>query len=154
MSPAPPAETTLQKVIEQFLDTIPPTWNLVRGHLHATAMEKFEVTEEQWHILRHIHKGVDSVSGLAQVKRITPSAISQSIDLLVDKGLVERKHSNQDRRFIQLSLTQNGNDLVSTIYQANREWMEGKMAALSPEDIATLTRGMQLLKQVFFSPEG
>ena len=154
MSAAPPVETTQQKLIDQFWETIPSTWNLVRSQLHAIAMEKFEVTDEQWHVLRHIHKGANSVSELAQVKRITRSAISQSIDLLVDKGLVERKHDMQDRRYIHLSLTQAGSDLVNAIFQINRKWMLEKMAAFSDEEIDAMIHGMQLLKQVFTSSEG
>lgn len=153
MDSAPPLDMTRQKMIDQFWDTVPPVWSLVRSKLHAAAMEKFEVTEDQWRILRHIHMGADSVSKLAQVKRITRSAISQSIDLLVEKGLVEREYSNRDRRFIRLSLTQAGNDLVSTIFQINRAWMLEKISTLSEEELAAVITGMQLLKQVLLPLE-
>ncbi len=153
MNPILLPEATPQKLIDQFWETIPSTWNKVRSHLHGVAMEKFEVTQEQWHILRHIHKGINSVSELAQVKLITRSAMSQSVEVLVEKGLVERRQNAQDRRFVLLYLTEKGDELVSTILQLNREWMMEKMTALTTEEIQTMIWGMQLLKGVFDQPE-
>lgn len=153
MNPILLPEATPQKLIDQFWETIPSTWNKVRSHLHGVAMENFEVTQEQWHILRHIRKGINSVSELAQVKLITRSAMSQSVEVLVEKGLVERRQNAQDRRFVLLYLTEKGDELVSTILQLNREWMMKKMAALTAEEIQTMIRGMQLLKGVFDQPE-
>jgi DNA-binding MarR family transcriptional regulator len=138
-----------QRLIDMFWETIPSTWKLVRNQLHATAMEAFDVTEEQWHILRHIRKGAQSVSELAQIKLITRSAVSQSIDLLVEKGLVARTQTSQDRRFVQLTLTEVGNNLLNSIFLINRDWMMQKMAALSQAEIETAIRGMSILKQVF-----
>mgnify|MGYP001022576228 CR=1 FL=1 len=153
MNPILLPEATPQKLIDQFWETIPSTWNKVRSHLHGVAMEKFEVTQEQWHILRHIHKGINSVSELAQVKLITRSAMSQSVEVLVEKGLVERRQNAQDRRFVLLYLTERGDELVNTILQLNREWMMEKMTALTAEEIQTMIWGMQLLKEVFDQPE-
>ncbi len=153
MNPILLPEATPRKLIDQIWETIPSTWNKVRSHLHGVAMEKFEVTQEQWHILRHIHKGINSVSELAQVKLITRSAMSQSVEVLVEKGLVERRQNAQDRRFVLLYLTEKGDELVSTILQLNREWMMEKMTALTTEEIQTMIGGMQLLKGVFDQPE-
>ncbi len=71
---------------------------------------------EQFHILRHIRRGLGSVSELAEVKQISRSAISQAVDLLVERGLICRLQNAQDRRNIPLELTEAGNSLLDTIW--------------------------------------
>jgi DNA-binding MarR family transcriptional regulator len=146
-------EPITHEMIEQFWETIPPTWKMVRTHLHVTAQEEFDVTEEQWHVLRHIRKGHHSVSQLAQVKQITPSAISQTVDTLVGKGLVERSGNARDRRYIDLCLTQAGEELVTSIFRDTDSWIEARTAGLSAGQIQSITLGLHLLRQMFSQDE-
>ena len=94
-------EELRQKAIDRFWETIPPVWNQVRNNLRSIAAEKFEISVEQFHILRHIRKGITSVSELADVKQISRPAISQAVDVLVEKGLISRQQDADDRRFVQ-----------------------------------------------------
>ncbi|HEX9018145.1 MAG TPA: MarR family transcriptional regulator [Anaerolineaceae bacterium] len=142
-------DTTIDQVIERFWETVPSTWGRIRGHLRATAAEHFNLTVEQFHILRHIRRGIHSVSELAEVKQISRPAISQAVDTLVEKGLITRQQSEEDRRFVRLDLTENGSTLINAVFQENRAWMKEKMARLSEEDAALLENSFQLLKDIF-----
>ncbi len=103
--------------------------------MRGIAAEKFGITVEQFHILRHIRKGHGSVSELAEAKGISRPAISQAVELLVAKGLVTRREKTEDRRFVQLGLTENGEELLSAIFRENRVWMEEKLSVLTPEQM-------------------
>ena len=98
-------EQLIPAAIEAFWSTIPPVWNRIKGNVRAIAVEHYDISVEQFHILRHIRKGLTSVSELAEVKQISRSAISQAVDMLVERGLICRRQNAQDRRNIPLELT-------------------------------------------------
>jgi DNA-binding MarR family transcriptional regulator len=144
-----PSKELLQRTIEKFWETIPPTWNRIRGNVRAIASEQFGISVEQFHILRHIRKGCRSASELAEIQQISRPAISQALDVLVDKGLISRTESPKDRRFVQLELTASGNELLNAIFEKNRAWMAEKMAGLTPEEQQGVVAALELLKKTF-----
>ena len=139
----------LRRTIDRFWEIFPTVWDRIRANVRAIVMENYDITVEQFHILRHIRKGSGSVSELATVKQISRPAISQAVDVLVDKGLVSRRQNAEDRRYVQLELTQSGNDLLTAIFEENRIWMKKKLASLSPEDISSILQAMEVLGKTF-----
>lgn len=146
-------EELLQRAVDRFWETVPTSWNRIRGRLREIAASHYGITVEQFHILRHVRKGIDSVSELAEVKQISRPAISQAVELLVEKGLIDRHKSTKDRRFVRLALTGNGYDLINSIFQEHRSWMVGKLSALQPDELACLMKSMDLLKEKFEDTE-
>jgi DNA-binding MarR family transcriptional regulator len=142
-------EELLRRTIDRFWETFPTVWDRIRGNVRAIVMENYDITVEQFHILRHIRKGSGSVSELAVVKQISRPAISQAVDVLVDKGLINRRQNAEDRRYVHLELTQSGNDLLTAIFEENRIWMKKKMTSLSPEEINNILQAMEVLKRTF-----
>ena len=142
-------EQMIPAAIEAFWSTIPPVWNRVKGNVRTIALENFDISVEQFHILRHIRRGLTSVSELAEVKQISRSAISQAVDILVERGLICRRQNVIDRRNIPLELTESGNALLDTISEKNRAWMKSRMRALTAQDLQTLTSAMEILAGTF-----
>jgi DNA-binding MarR family transcriptional regulator len=152
VAPDKTAEQLVPVAIEAFWGTIPPVWNRIKGNVRSIAVEHYDISVEQFHILRHIRKGLASVSELAEVKQISRSAISQAVDLLVERGLICRLQNAQDRRNIPLELTDSGNKLLDTIWEKNRAWMRSQMTSLSIQDLNTLTSAMEILSKTFAEP--
>ncbi|MEZ0396670.1 MAG: MarR family transcriptional regulator [Anaerolineales bacterium] len=138
----------LRQAVEVFWDVFPPLWQRIRAHIHQTARERFGVSVEQFHILRHIRRGQGSVSELARVKNISRAAVSQAVDALVARGLVSRATDPRDRRHIHLALTESGQALLEAIFDETRQWMMRLLAPLAAEEVATLTQAMALLRKV------
>jgi DNA-binding MarR family transcriptional regulator len=147
-------EQLIPAAIDAFWGTVPPVWNRIRGNLRSIAVENYSISVEQFHILRHIRKGLTSVSELAQEKQISRSAISQAVDVLVDRGLICRLQNARDRRNIPLELTDSGSQLLDAILEKNRLWMKQQMAALSARELETLAHGLEILGRTFSSPTG
>ena len=145
-------EQLIPAAIEAFWSTIPPVWNRVKGNVRAIAVDHYDISVEQFHILRHIRRGLTSVSELAQVKQISRSAISQAVDILVGRGLICRRQNALDRRNIPLELTESGNALLDTIWEKNRAWMKSQMISLTVQDLETLTCAMEILARTFAEP--
>ena len=145
-------ERLIPAAIEAFWSTVPPVWNRVKGNVRAIAVEHYDISVEQFHILRHIRRGLTSVSELAEVKQISRSAVSQAVDILVARGLICRRQNALDRRNIPLELTESGDLLLDTIWEKNRAWMNSQMRSLTVEDLKILTKAMEILAGTFVEP--
>ncbi len=64
------------------------------------------------------------MSELAAAKNISRPAISQAVDVLVKKGFLTRVQSTEDRRYVDLALTEAGNTLLDTVFKETRGWMK------------------------------
>ena len=147
-------EELIPFAIDAFWSTIPLVWNRIKGNLRSIAVDQYGISVEQFHILRHIRKGLTSVSELAEVRQISRSGISQAVNVLVDRGLICRLQNALDRRNIPLELTEAGNELLDAISEKNRAWMKSQMISLSEQDLKTLTCGMEILAKTFEMPAG
>ena len=147
-----PDMKTVERLIDAFWETVPPVWHIVRAHSHQLATEHFRITVEQFHILRRIHFGHNTVSELADFKQISRSSTSRTVDLLVNKGLVKRQTDAEDRRRLTLELTEEGYALMDRLFEFSRSWMAEKINMLSDEDVQTVIKGLDILKTTFDVP--
>ena len=136
------------QVIDRFWETVPPLWNSVRSHIRTVATTNFDITVEQFHILRFVRRGSESLSELAAAKNISRPAMSQAVEVLVKKGLLTRVQSTQDRRYVELALTQAGEHLLDTVFQDSRQWMKVRMQRLSITELETIARAMEAMKKL------
>ena len=136
------------RAVDRFWETVPPLWNTVRSHIRVTATANFDITVEQFHILRFVRKGSESLSELAQAKNISRPAMSQAVEVLVKKGLLTRIQSTQDRRYVELALTEAGNHLLDTVFQDTREWMKERMQRLTSAEVETIAKAMEAMKKM------
>ncbi len=104
---------------------------------HHCQSVPYSATCEPW--------GKDSVSELAATGHISRPAISRMVDVLVNKNLVSRTQNPQDRRQIQLALTDEGETLLNTIFDNTHHWMSEKLALLEVDELETIVWGMRSL---------
>ncbi len=142
-------EALRQQVIDRFWETVPPMWGQVRNNLRCIAAEQFEISVEQFHILRHIRRGITLVSELAAARQISRPAISQAVDALVEKGFISRQQDAADRRYVHLALTPSGDELLNKIFQQNRAWMMEKIDGLNEEQMVKVIEGFEVLKGMY-----
>lgn len=142
-------EELLRQIIDRFWETIPPIWNRVRSNLRGTATERFGISLEQFHILRHINHGINSVSDLAVERCTSRPAISQVVDVLAHKGLLTRQQEADDRRYVKLALTENGAALLKSIFESNRNWLMSKLETLGPDELTACIQAMETIKSTF-----
>ena len=127
---------------------MPPLWGVIRLHIRSIVNAKFDITVEQFHVLRYVRRGPGSMSELAAAKNISRPAISQAADALARKGYVRRVGRNDDRRFVELELTKAGNELLDRVFDETRAWMREQMKMLSAEELASIVRAMPALKKM------
>ncbi len=94
----------------------------------------FGVTVSQCHILLEIGGKTEmSIVELASVLNLDTSTLSRSIDGLVSIGLVNRQQNPSDRRYVRISLSEQGKRVYESIEKANNAYFS-KIFRLIPED--------------------
>ncbi len=146
MSPASPP---LEEAVDAILETLPPVWDRIRANLRAAATGGFGISLEQFHILRHIRQGYRTVKDLAEKKQISRPAVSQAVEILVQKDLVTRTPDQEDRRLVLLDLTPYARQVLDANFAENRLWMKGQMETLSEKDLRAVLAAMRTLRATF-----
>lgn len=84
------------------------------SHAFARKLNANGVTVAEWVVLREMYGGDDSTSPgkIAELTGLTRGAVSKLITRLLDKGLVHRQESVEDRRYQDIKLTAKGGALV------------------------------------------
>ena len=94
----------------------------------------FGVTVSQCHILLEVGGKIEtSIVDLASVLNLDTSTLSRSIDGLVSIGLVNRQQNPNDRRYVSISLSEQGKRIYGSIEKANNAYFS-KIFRLIPED--------------------
>jgi MarR family 2-MHQ and catechol resistance regulon transcriptional repressor len=85
-----------------------------------------------------LHKGPLPVNTIGSVVDLTPGSISIAVDRLVEKGLVSRVESAEDRRVRIVALTPSGKELIAGAFRKHSGQMKRVFSELSPEELRVL----------------
>src|SRR6202162_6482398 len=85
-----------------------------------------------------LHKGPLPVNAIGPIVDLTPGSISIAVDRLVEKGLVSRVESAEDRRVRIVALTSRGKDLIAGAFRKHSLQMKRVFSELSPEELRDL----------------
>lgn len=73
-------------------------------------------TLQQWVVMMHIRDGLAlTVADLCRELHHDSGAMTRLIDQLEERQLIERRRNSQDRRVIELSLTERGTELIASL---------------------------------------
>lgn len=97
----------IYELIDKYIEITHEVWknseNLIREEISE------DLTNDQHYILRYIYKnGKATTTGLAEAFSVQKSAITAIVNRLVDKNLIMRTYDEADRRYIFLTLTEEG----------------------------------------------
>lgn len=104
-----------------------------------------DLTMPQLKTLRLLSQGPQRMSDVASYLGVTLSSATSMIDRLVSKGLVERARDPEDRRVVTCRLSPLGREQVDRFWRIHRRNVELLAEALSPEDLGTVVRAMELI---------
>jgi len=86
-----------------------------------------------------------NVSMIGEQMGVTSAAISQTLDRLVQQGLVSRTEDPQDRRHKRIQLTPRGEQVLSEGLEARQAWIADLDARLTEDEKALIARALSLL---------
>jgi DNA-binding MarR family transcriptional regulator len=145
-------EELLDRVIEAML-RIPP---IVQRKLHRevvkVALEEVGVDFAPHHmgIMKVLQEtGESHISEIGEMMGIAKSQMTHSVDKLIAAGMVERKAVPEDRRKINLRLTQKGAQKLEELDEMLKERMKGKLSTLSDHELKKLAEAFDCIAETF-----
>jgi MarR family transcriptional regulator, 2-MHQ and catechol-resistance regulon repressor len=116
---------------------------IARSHRHLSgpklSFSQFAVLEALYHIGSLCQKDI-----AAKVLK-SPRNITMVVDNLEKRGLVKRERNSGDRRFLDVSLTEEGRKLFEDIFPRHIEALKQEMEVLTPEELVELSRLCRIL---------
>lgn len=85
-------------------------------------------------------QGPQSIGHIAERFGVTMTAASQFADRIERQGLAERHHRSDDRRVVELRLTEAGNALVAGMLGMQRDVLRDLFSVFTPTELEQLER--------------
>lgn len=120
------------------------------SHSFARKLEASGVTVAEWVVLREMYgaDGTTSPSVIAGLTGMSRGAISKLVTRLLEKGLVARRESADDRRYQDIKLTEKAKGLVPKLSALADKNDELFFAQLPAEERAQLKRTLEKLASI------
>lgn len=122
-------------------------WAVARRlrHLSMESMAPWDVLPSHARALGIIAKDPIRLSALAERLHIAARSVTEVVDALAERGLVERRPDPADRRATLVALTDHGRDVAHAIKKARNENTKEFFGGLSASDRAELSRLLRAL---------
>ncbi len=130
-----------------LLEVIPIAMRKIRAEMRGLAQPELSVA--QFRILARLDLKPHSNKELAEWVGVSTAAMSRTVDVLVKRGLIQRKSTRSDRREVELTLTHAGKKKFNTIKAATRRKLVEKLRPLGAGERSKLNDGLALLSEIF-----
>src|SRR5580693_6646113 len=114
-----------------------------------------DITITHWIVMMHLRDGLAiNASDLCAQIRHDSGALTRMIDQLEARGLVQRERSREDRRAVQLRLTDTGLKTIESLIPQVVEQLNWSLSGFSQAEFAELTRLLTKLVAHIGSADG
>jgi len=130
----------------QLIAQLVESSRLLRNYIDHRAKSR-GTTRAQWIVLFRLRQqeGLSQVD-LADVLELQPISLVRLLDLLVEHGLLERRHDPKDRRANRLFLTASGRQLVDDLDSLRDEIAKDVLRDLPDDAIKTSLSALREIK--------
>lgn len=132
-------------------DVVPQVMQKVRAEMRRRRGPEISVLQLRALAYLRRHPGA-ALSNLAEHVGLTLPSMSSQVSGLVARNLINRSVSVEDRRFVTLTLTEQGRNLMEAARNGTQDSLAKNLAHLSPEERATVIKAMHLLARAFAPP--
>jgi DNA-binding MarR family transcriptional regulator len=152
-----------REIVDEVMMLLPA---LGRGIGKPTPLEMAEISRQSGgaagthvspghvQVLISLSRGPHSVGQLAEAVGVSPPAVTQLVDRLVEHGIVERRHDEKDRRIVLVDYVPGMRDVARRIMESRRRQLEGAMEALTDEEAVAFLKGLKVLIESFGGAPG
>ncbi len=109
-----------------------------------------DITNNDMHVIEAIGIGeAKNMSTIAKALSVTVGTLTIAMNSLVKKGYVNRERSSEDRRVVNISLSEKGRQAYLHHQEFHRQMIEGILESLTPEETEVLKRSLDKLTRWF-----
>jgi long-chain acyl-CoA synthetase len=112
------------------------------GRQVEIALAKIDLTTAQYRTLTQLDDGEEASSSLAAKLAVSRPSVTAVVEGLVERGLVDRRHSDQDRRRVSVNLTESGRQVLAQADQVVSAKLADLLAAVSTRQAAQAVSGI------------
>lgn len=142
--------TTPLECAKTILDVTPNIIQAIRFEMRYG--RNYDLTVPQFRTLAYIQRNPGaSLSAAAEFIGLTLSSMSILVNGLVERGLVERVTSSQDRRRIHLTLTEIGSEHHRQALDNTQRRLAEVVAGLTDEQRTGVVQSLELLRPLFLA---
>jgi MarR family 2-MHQ and catechol resistance regulon transcriptional repressor len=137
--------------LNQMVDDIYLFFPLFRKKLfkHKKNLKQNRMSHSYYHILKVLKKcGELPMSEIGRMVYISKSNMTSLIDNLVANNLAERLPHKNDRRVINIALTEEGNELLNEWRKHSNNEIKMNLSTLSDEDLKKFSDSVKNLKEI------
>jgi DNA-binding MarR family transcriptional regulator len=87
-----------------------------------------------------------TMSHLAEMLDVSVASATGIVDRMEKKGVVERRHSEADRRVVEVHLTERGRAVFLAMRAERQVRLTSLLAEISDDDLAALLRGLRAFR--------
>ena len=139
------AETTADQVAIAILETIPPAMRAIREQMRSGRAASLSVAQFRLLLFVRRHPGT-SLSPLAEHLGTTLPAASQLVERLVRAGFVTREQHSEERRRVELRLTEVGGTVLAECDARTRSWLCERLSGLEEAELDRLASALRDLR--------
>lgn len=157
----------IKRLILDKLDLVVEQWKNEKPHLDTTSMsligrllriskhietritqchKSFALTLGEFDVLAALRRSANNScltpSELSSALLLTSGAMTNRLDKLAEKELINRCHSEEDRRSVTVALTDNGRELIDRAIEVHVTVLDELTSTLSVEDKHLLNGGL------------
>ena len=142
------APTAYEHCAHVVLDVVPQIMQHIRGEMRKQRGPDLSVL--QFRALAFLRRRPGApLSALAEHVGLTLPSMSSQVSGLVARKLIDRSTSTTDRRYVTLTLTEEGRALLDAARMNTQANLTAALAQLSAAECATVEEAMRLLAGVF-----
>lgn len=103
-----------------------------------SACREMGISQMEFDILVFLknNPGRDTARDIVALRRLPKSNVSQAVELLMGKGMLERRQDTEDRRRVHLSLTEAAEKIMPRLLAAQQRFWEQAFRDFSREELA------------------
>jgi len=134
--------------IQEMLTLVKRIMSVVKQNFESD-FKKMGVTQSQILVMRVLNlRGDMKVSDISKELDLSNSTVSGIIDRLVEKKIVQRKRSDEDRRIVMISLADEYRQPVKKGLNAFAQKMRKALSTMTEEDVDSIIRGLEKLEKI------
>ena len=132
----------------ELLDVVPLVTRSIRKEIRQHRTQGLSVPQFRTLLFVRRNPGT-SLIDIANYLGLTPPTTSKMVDGLLGHELLTRQNCENDRRRIAMNLTDKGEESLDYAIDATIKSLTMRISSLSPDQVETLNRAMQILREAF-----
>ena len=111
-------------------------------------LKKHGISRVQWTALYYIgrYKKVNQKQ-LSQLMRIKESSTTRLIDRMAKEGYINRQNNDNNRRIVEIILTEDGKELREQSLHLGQEYSDYLSSEIPPDDMDTFLRVLEKMRE-------